>query len=343
MQKQSKEDKKKKVMGLLALSRVEDISAGSCPEPEELALLIEGKLGDTEKDALHKHLSSCRSCYDTWLSAAVDHDSENARRRTNKKRSRIYKSVGSALAVAASVMLYLNVIDQSPQTVIMQDKDDNILELPQVQSLPAKPHSPEPSQVASGTADFVLEQEAPLMEERKAKRLQKVEDAGSVKGKISSTTVNRTESSSTVEEYAEEAPLEQHFAAPGPVEDTSAMKETLVPPAITGNGGEMQKFEQKSVVSGNIGIAPSQDTTADLQKMFFQDVVNLCEEPEKYKKDWVEMIRRGEKYQHIVQNSVQYEKFQRILAILRDIVETGDDVAGCDQLQGELAEEGESR
>lgn len=118
------QQKKDRLTGLLSIA-ADKTAPSHCLSPEELARLVD----DLENDLngrLYAHLSSCEKCYSQWLLLKKTDD------KTSKKGGilrfpgrKTYKYIGSGLAVAATVALYLNIADfnnLAPQLEISVDK-----------------------------------------------------------------------------------------------------------------------------------------------------------------------------------------------------------------------------
>ena len=81
-----------------------------CPSPEDLAALVAGKPTAEARRQIEAHLADCEECYALWCAVSAGLDEEGAgRRRTSpllKPRNLTY--LGSALALAATVVFYIN-------------------------------------------------------------------------------------------------------------------------------------------------------------------------------------------------------------------------------------------
>lgn len=85
-------------------------SPSPCPAPEDLAALVAGKPTAEARRQIEAHLADCEECYALWCAVSSGLDEEGAgRRRTNPLfKSRNLTYLGSALALAASVVFYIN-------------------------------------------------------------------------------------------------------------------------------------------------------------------------------------------------------------------------------------------
>ncbi len=112
-----------KTEALLALIADKEGGQDRCLLTEEMAALIDDKCEKEERAIFMQHLSRCDNCYMEWLT--LKRMEKNAATNVNQRRvyrlSKLkkYRIVGSALAVAASVAVFLN-IASPPQ--IYQDK-----------------------------------------------------------------------------------------------------------------------------------------------------------------------------------------------------------------------------
>jgi hypothetical protein len=114
---ESKFDRKKKerkVAALLALSEEKNGDGVRCLTDEEMAKLVDGNGSGETKEQGWAHLSDCQQCYDQWYSLKME------KGRAQKKSGRLHLMhprnlaiAGSAMAVAASVAVFLN-IPQAP-------------------------------------------------------------------------------------------------------------------------------------------------------------------------------------------------------------------------------------
>jgi cell division septation protein DedD len=107
-------DKKKraeKAAALLTLAKLAGEPPGPCPSDEELAAMVDGRTGRDEQARFREHLSRCSKCYDAWLllTRLKEHEARRGRIFRLKRLSR-FSFVGSALAAAASVAIYLNIV-----------------------------------------------------------------------------------------------------------------------------------------------------------------------------------------------------------------------------------------
>jgi hypothetical protein len=114
---ESKFDRKKKerrVAALLVLSEEKKGDGVRCLTDEEMTTLADGNCSDKAKEQGWAHLSDCQQCYDQWYSLKME------KGRAQKKSGRLHLMhprnlaiAGSAMAVAASVAVFLN-IPQAP-------------------------------------------------------------------------------------------------------------------------------------------------------------------------------------------------------------------------------------
>lgn len=89
-----------------------------CLSPEVLAALVDNRCSSEEVLQIKKHISDCESCYQQWLTlSSLKLGSVKRVRIIPFNRARLYGSIGSALALAASVAIYLNVADYSQVSV----------------------------------------------------------------------------------------------------------------------------------------------------------------------------------------------------------------------------------
>lgn len=108
---------KLRVMAALAAQPVGE--ATSCPSPEELAALVDGRVKPSDRQAILTHLDGCSQCYDDWLTVGALRSSarkpeeeklvhlQKAASRRRRDRQGILWFSGMGLALAASLLLLL--------------------------------------------------------------------------------------------------------------------------------------------------------------------------------------------------------------------------------------------
>jgi len=104
-----KKKKERRIAALIALTAEKKSDIGRCLTEEEMALLVDGTCSAQEKERRWAHLSECSDCYDQWYVLTVEE-------KEGRKKSGIaylmrpgnLAIVGSAMAVAASVVVFLN-------------------------------------------------------------------------------------------------------------------------------------------------------------------------------------------------------------------------------------------
>jgi hypothetical protein len=148
-------------LGLLGIHASREECSTPCPSSTEMALFVEQKISQVSADRILNHLAQCEDCYKEWmvlseiLSAKKTHV---VTRRTGFFFSRrSLAAVGSGLALAASVTIFLNL----PQK---QVEDAKIFNLEKEESVVAVQKS--------DTIDGLLQDRlaAAAMEEKRKKR-----------------------------------------------------------------------------------------------------------------------------------------------------------------------------
>ena len=128
-----RDKKMKQATALLTLATAEGKVRGTCLSDEKMAGLVDGRDGGAELSEYWQHLGSCMSCYDQWLFLKKNIRQDAPRGRLyHLSWLRKFRYIGTALAVAASIAVYLNVVKMEdkvvePQVVqqkmLMQDKN----------------------------------------------------------------------------------------------------------------------------------------------------------------------------------------------------------------------------
>lgn len=122
-------DKKNRLAAILALSADKGKPAvKECISSEDLALLLESKLTSDEKQRWLEHLSLCESCYQQWtlLKKTQEPDEKNNIIPIYKRVS--YKYIGSSLAVAATIAVFLNIYEPPTSEMSPTLSDKAVLE-----------------------------------------------------------------------------------------------------------------------------------------------------------------------------------------------------------------------
>lgn len=102
---------KQKAMALLTLAADPVAVPSICPSDEEMAALIEGRGTENEILLIWTHLGGCDKCYGTWLSLKKNKKQDAPRGRFYYLNSlRKIRYLGAALAAAACITVYLNVV-----------------------------------------------------------------------------------------------------------------------------------------------------------------------------------------------------------------------------------------
>ena len=110
--------------GLLALSADKNHQPGPCVSDEELAMLVEDNMDTEHRQKCLEHLAGCETCYNQWLFLKKEEDNHkrNILPLLSKKS---YTYIGSSLALAASVVVFLNVYNP-PVVVVVPDLENSV-------------------------------------------------------------------------------------------------------------------------------------------------------------------------------------------------------------------------
>ena len=121
-------NEKDTLTGQLALSADDNNQTGQCFSDEELAMLVEDNMDEEQRQQCMEHLAHCEMCYNQWLFLKNVEDSQkrNIFPLLSKKS---YKYIGSSLALAASVVVFLNVYSPSLIEVVPRPRPKNAVML----------------------------------------------------------------------------------------------------------------------------------------------------------------------------------------------------------------------
>ncbi|MFT5697687.1 MAG: hypothetical protein ACI8ZB_000541 [Desulforhopalus sp.] len=120
-------NKKDTLTGLVALSADKAPLKRECFSAEEFAVLIEGKISPEQRQELMEHLGHCEICYNQWLAIKSETQSTAASKIFPILPKKLYKYVGSSLAIAASVVVFLNVYTPPVKEVSPVSQDSILL------------------------------------------------------------------------------------------------------------------------------------------------------------------------------------------------------------------------
>ncbi|MBU1567826.1 MAG: hypothetical protein KJ630_19645 [Proteobacteria bacterium] len=128
-----RDKKMEKATVLLTLAAEKEKVHGPCLSDEEMAGLVDGQCRGAELAEFWVHLSSCNRCYDQWLFLKKSMRQEVPQGRMYQlRRLKKIRYIGTALAAAASIAVYLNVVKMedatveqvvAPQIMLIQEKN----------------------------------------------------------------------------------------------------------------------------------------------------------------------------------------------------------------------------
>jgi hypothetical protein len=310
-----REKKAVKAMALAALAAKTGKVHGTCLSDEDMAVLVDGRRGGAELPEFWAHLASCDRCYEEWTLLRKRAQQNAPRGRLyHLSRLRKFRYIGTALAAAASIAVYLNVIKTEdkvvehnvvPQNMVVQDKN---LAMPPLVSSPvikeknesAKVAEQAPAAVGSGTAN---------------------------KGQLEVRLVAPQRS---VEKPQEERPKRTASPATVPAEKKAAK--------------DLARDAAPSLAESEVvpAAAPPVETIDD----WLKQLRTACESNQQEARFWVELVARGVKLQSLQTGlpvGNEEEKMVAVLALVQMI--SGPDTVGkqCRLILAELAKEGGSR
>ncbi len=141
-QHNSEKKKMDKATALLSLLAAEKDKTDACFTAEEMAILVENGYSADELTRRWQHLQSCDTCYKEWVLLKTS-------AQKNKKRGRIYRLslpkklsyIGSALAAAASIVVFLNIHNPPGSSF-----EEQVISKPQMlQQMDEKMEAPSPA------------------------------------------------------------------------------------------------------------------------------------------------------------------------------------------------------
>lgn len=132
-------------LALLVLAGEQPQPEGDCLTPEEMAALVEGTLPPAQAEADLAHLAHCEHCYALWRE--LDHEWQEQVEKSGRGallrligRPRFLTAVGSLLAAAASIAVFLNITTEVDRHSLTRLPDASVQE----QTVPAPAAEPAP-------------------------------------------------------------------------------------------------------------------------------------------------------------------------------------------------------
>jgi hypothetical protein len=308
-----RDKKTEKAAVLLALAVDSGKVAGPCLSAEEMAALVDGRVQGPAWEAHLAHLGSCRKCYEEWLLLKKETKLGAPRRRlSNLSRIKQLSYIGSALAVAASIVIYLNVADMGdkaldkevPGTVLRQDRAVG----------PAPPRQE--------IEKMEKEQGSPAIEQNDAEQ---------------------SAMSAAPPRIREQAQGRPAPAAKSPVgtEQFRAQRAKRIAEPVQPEG--MAAKEAESAPAGRPAAPAAPPVAEDLADWLVR-LREACQADRHGAEFWAEMIDRGERLGRggIAPAEPQRPRMATLLALLRGMNDSASESRQCRLILAELAKDGEN-
>lgn len=120
IEQKQKADRRTAMLALAATS--EDAKKTSCLTADEMASLIDSQCSPDDQERFYNHLAHCEICYRQWVElsdlTATDTIEKSRKAIQTLFQPRNLAWAGSALAAAASVVLFLNITGETPSPVM---------------------------------------------------------------------------------------------------------------------------------------------------------------------------------------------------------------------------------
>lgn len=216
-------------LALLALTTAAEQPCGACPDAEQLAALVEGRLSRDEADTCLTHLAGCEECYGLWQQLDRCHQERAANHKKKGvirwvSRPRLLTAVGSLLAAAASVAVFLNITTHIDRSTLPRLAEQPTLE--HRQAVPAEevigsqapvPAAPPPPAAREHAGDLdqhlATSKPEPSGQSTRSKMAHPDRPAGGAPGELPAQTRAMRESGKGAEKKAAQAPAAK-LAAP---------------------------------------------------------------------------------------------------------------------------------
>lgn len=330
-------DKKaEKARVLLTLAAAGGKARGPCLSDGEMAALVDGRPAGQGRDLaeLRAHLADCRKCYGEWLFLKGTEKQVASRGRLyHFSRFRKLSYIGTALAAAASIAIYLNVVEMEegiiekvpvPQVTL---HDKNIAPVPST-SNPAPAMAPAVKEERAEPKKLVEQVQAQKLPAPTLPAAPVAESGGTAKGRAVMQAAPPPRAVD-LEERQKTPPT-----APAPVA-RKAVRSAEQDAAVF--SGEAKMTQTPAPVAAVIPAIS--DTSAWLNELRL-----ACQAGRSESEFWSEMAARGLKLQASqTDQGVGGAKIASLLSFVQGI--TGPDTLHrqCRLILTELAKEGESR
>lgn len=131
MAKTEDRDKRlQKAAALLALAAAEKNRGQvekECPQAEQVAAFLDKTCSEQEAFAFKTHLAECESCFRLLMLLSENEMEKNRSSSKDQSWIRKYRYIGSALALAASIAVFINIREQSP-VIMTQPQEAGVQE-----------------------------------------------------------------------------------------------------------------------------------------------------------------------------------------------------------------------
>ncbi|OQX20522.1 MAG: hypothetical protein BWK76_01120 [Desulfobulbaceae bacterium A2] len=341
----------------LALATAPGSPMGTCLAAEQLAALVDDRLTAGERQAALAHLAECEYCYAAWREVTVAAKKSETQRGVLLRllRPRNLASIGSALALAASVMVFvqlrhsgvpqpgLPVPSSAPELRVQEGSAERLnMQSPEPQRLDAA------SSVPPAAAPAVPAEQVPLAAPTQSRRRDAEESQGA--GKAKSTTpplpteqlapvVPRQPSTRAVEppqadRRAKEA-VEAPAAAPAamPVGD-SGMQGELAPPAPKRAPAQAAPPALPDVDKGAFLARQATVPAATAEALAWQrQVAEQCWQPLEDVQHWTRLHEAGQALLARQPPGESRQRQEAFLAALAKMHSTADIEASCEVIR----------
>ncbi len=308
-------DKKvEKAAVLLALAADPEEAAGPCLIAEEMAALVDGRTTAAASAAHLAHFGSCRKCYEEWLFLKKETKLEIRRRVYALRRIKKFSYIGSALAVAASIAVYLNVGNMADKTL---------------------------EQVVPDTALMEKHAVAPAPPRQALEYKEKDQGAGPVARNVAGSTAAPT--APTILKEQTTGRLEPLPASPTGTEQFRAQRaKRLAGPA---QSEDMVAKEAESAPTEITAALAAPPGATDMAGWLVQ-LREACRADRHGAEFWAEMIDRGERLRlggTTAPAEKQRLRITVLLALLREMRDPVLETRQCRLILAELAKDGETQ
>jgi hypothetical protein len=305
---------------LLVLAADTGKVAGLCLSAEEMAALVDGRVKAPASAAYLAHLGSCGKCYEEWLLLKKGTQLGAPRRLYGLHRIKKFSYIGSALAVAASIAIYLNIGNLADRTLEKAVPGPALLQ-------------------DRGVGPAPQRQEIDKIEKDQGSPVKEQNDAGASA---------KSAAPPRLREQAQGRPAPAPVSPAGTEQFRAGRAKRIAEPAPAVGTAQPEGMAVKEAASAPAGrqAAPAAPPVAADLADWLGRLRAACQADRHGAEFWAEMVDRGEGLQlggDIAPAEPQRPRIATLLALLRGMNDSASETRQCRLILAELAKDGKNQ